>query len=50
MDNSIKKDLASNWFKLLQNAICNDILELENNKIKFESTYGKTSIQQHALI
>ena len=41
MDNSIKKDLASNWFKLLQNAICNDILELENNKIKFESTSWK---------
>ena len=38
MDNLIKKDLASNWFKLLQNTICNDILELENNKIKFEST------------
>ncbi len=29
MDNSTKKDLASNWFQLLQNAICNDILELE---------------------
>ena len=32
MDNSIKKDLASNWFKLFQDTICNDILELENNK------------------
>ena len=41
MDNSIKKDLASNWFKLLQDTICNDILELENNKIKFESTSWK---------
>ena len=41
MNNSIKKDLTSNWFKLLQNAICNDILELENNKIKFESTSWK---------
>ena len=41
MDNSIKKDLASNWFKLLQNAICTDILELENNEIKFESTSWK---------
>ena len=35
MDNEIKKDLASNWFKLLQNAICNDISRLEKNKIKF---------------
>ena len=43
MDNSIKKDLASNWFKLLQDTICNDILELENNKIKFESTSWKRS-------
>ena len=25
MDLNIKKDLASNWFKLLQNTICNDI-------------------------
>ena len=41
MDNEIKKDLASNWFKLLQNAICNDISRLEKNKIKFKSTYGK---------
>ena len=41
MNNSIKKDLTSNWFKLLQNAICNDIVELENNKIKFESTSWK---------
>ena len=31
MDNSIKKDLTSNWFKLLQNAICNDILEFEKD-------------------
>ena len=38
MNNEIKKDLTSNWFKLLQNAICNDIIKLENNKIKFKST------------
>jgi len=35
MDIEIKKDLASNWFKLLQNAICDDISRLEKNKIKF---------------
>ena len=35
MDNEIKKDLASNWFKLLQNAICDDIVKLEKNKINF---------------
>ena len=38
MDNEIKKDLTSNWFKLLQNAICDDISNIENNKIKFQST------------
>ena len=36
MDTSYKKDLASNWFKLLQNAICDDILKIEKNKIKFK--------------
>ena len=34
MDLDIKKDLTSNWFKLLQDAFCNDIAKLENNKIK----------------
>ena len=33
MDNEIKKDITSNWFKLLQNAICDDIVKLEKNKI-----------------
>ncbi len=38
MDIEIKKDLASNWFKLLQNAICDDISRLEKNRVKFRST------------
>ncbi len=41
MDLDIKKDLTSNWFKLLQDAFCNDIVELENNKTKFKSTAWK---------
>ena len=41
MDLNIKKDLASNWFKILQNAICDDIIKLEKNKIKFKSTTWK---------
>ncbi len=41
MDLEIKKDLTSNWFKLLQNAICNDISVLENKKINFKSTTWK---------
>ena len=43
MEISIKKDLASNWFKLLQNAICDDILKIEKNKVNFESTTWKRS-------
>jgi coproporphyrinogen III oxidase len=41
MDIDIKKDLTSNWFKLLQDAFCNDISNLENNRIKFKSTTWK---------
>ena len=43
MDIEIKKDLASNWFKLLQNAICDDISRLEKNRVKFKSTSWKRS-------
>ena len=43
MDLNIQKDLASDWFKLLQNAICNDISNLEKNKIKFKITTWKKS-------
>ena len=37
MDKEIKKKLASNWFKLLQDDICSNIEELENSKKKFKS-------------
>ena len=43
MDISIKKDLASNWFKLLQNAICDDILKIEKNKVNLEFISDKTT-------
>ena len=33
----IKKNLTSNWFKLLQNAICDDIINLERKKSIFTS-------------
>ena len=46
MDLNIKKDLASNWFKLLQNAVCDDVLKLEKNKIKFISTTWKRNIKK----
>ena len=41
MNLEIKKELASNWFKTLQNIFCNDIARIENNKINFKSTIWK---------
>ena len=38
MDSFIKKKLARNWFKILQDMICFEIEEIEKNKIKFIST------------
>ncbi len=38
MNIEIKKDLTSNWFKTLQESICNNINKLENNRSKFEIT------------
>ena len=40
MDKEIKKKLASNWFKLLQNTICNNIEKLEKKKIIFKKKNG----------
>ncbi len=41
MDLDTKKNLASYWFKTLQNAFCESIIELENSKIEFKSTTWK---------
>ena len=41
INKEIKQKLARNWFKLLQDVICNDIEIIENNKIKFKSTIWK---------
>ncbi len=38
MDLQIKKDLASNWFKSLQNSICHSVTNLEKNNMKFVTT------------
>ena len=46
MDIDIKKDLTSNWFKLLRNAICDDIIKLEKNKFKFKSTSWKRNTKK----
>ena len=42
----IKKDLASNWFKMLQEAICNSILDLEKNHFKFQTKTWKRNLKK----
>ena len=46
MNLEIKRDLASNWFKTLQNAFCEDIVRIENNKSKFISTSWKRNYRK----
>ena len=46
MDLEIKKDLASNWFKMLQESICNNISDLEKNNIKFKSITWKRNLKK----
>ena len=41
MNLEIKKNLASNWFKTLQDVFCHDISKLEKNKFKFKSSTWK---------
>ena len=46
MNLEIKKNLASNWFKTLQEAFCNDVCKLEKNKFKFKSNTWKRSTKK----
>ena len=41
MDLETKKNITSNWFKILQNAICDSIIRLERDKTKFKSINWK---------
>ena len=43
MENEIKKSLVKNWFKVLQDVICNEIEDIENNSIKFISKEWRRS-------
>ena len=43
MNIEVKKDLTSNWFKMLQDSICKHIVKLEKDKTKFKSTTWKRS-------
>ena len=38
MDQYIKKKLAKNWFKTLQEVLCREIEEKEDKKTKFKIT------------
>ena len=46
MNLEIKKDLASNWFKMLQDAFCDDIYRIEKKSIQFNSTTWKRNIKR----
>ena len=41
MNSEIIKNLASNWFKTLQDAFCEDINKLEKIKLNLNQTSGK---------
>ena len=49
MNIEIKKDLTSNWFKILQDAFCDDIKKFEKNKVAFKSTVWKRNIKARRL-
>ena len=46
MDLEIKKELASNWFKMLQDSICESINKLEKKNAKFKSTNWKRNLKK----
>ena len=44
MDKEDKKKITRNWFKTLQDVVCNEIEQLENNSVKFkESNWEKNT-------
>ena len=46
MDLEIRKNLASNWFKTLQESLCHKIYDLEKNSTKFEITSWKRNYKK----
>ena len=44
MDFDTRKNLASNWFKSLQDSFCEDIKKLENKRVQFKSTSWKKNV------
>ena len=50
MNFEIKKDLASNWFKTLQDAFCDNICKLEKNQTQFKSTKWKRNKKKMKVV
>ena len=46
MDLKTKKSLTSNWFKSLQESVCDNISALEKNKIEFQTTNWKRNAKK----
>ncbi len=46
MNPDLKKDLASNWFRMLQESICHTVSNIENSKTKFETTTWKRNTKK----
>ena len=46
MDLEIRKNLASNWFKTLQESLCHKIYDLEKKSAKFEITSWKRNYKK----
>ena len=46
MNIEIKKDLASNWFKTLQDAFCDNVCKLERNKYQFKSKTWRRNLKK----
>ena len=50
MDQYIKKKLATNWFKTLQEVLCREIEEKEGKKTKFKITNWNRSKSNDCLL
>ena len=49
MNIEIKKDLTSNWFKILQDAICDDIKKFEK-KFPLNQQFGKEILKKMKVV
>ena len=46
METDIKKKLAKNWFKILQDMVCFEIEEIEKSKKKFISNHWEKKMKE----